>query len=500
MKRIFTFFAAFIWILSMYAVTPAAMTEEEPVNYTITLTWDVDGGDLGGDIDEYDGHYSYTCLEGTELTFYAYPRDTYGYEFVGWFENGELFSTDNPLNLEMTKDYTLEAKFTLMQFDVTIAATPEEGGTVTGAEDGQYPWGTELTLTATPAEVGYVFNMWEVNGVAPDGAYEQVLTITVQEDMEIKANFDYRECSVNVQVDYFYGDVEVIAPNPLLINSMVTLKALPNEGYEFVAWKDVMNETLSTEAEYTFKITEDVYIAAIFDVAKHDVVIDATHGFVEGSAELDGMNITELIQVENAQTTVELTHGAALTLNAYEEINEEYGHYLFAGWLVDGEKVSEDLTHTFEITKPMTIKAVFEAPTYTVSLVANDDNLGEVAGGGTYQEGEVITLTATPKEGAKFVEWYSGSTGFGSDQAVCEYTVTKDDEVTATFEKITYKVTIYSMDDAMGYVMSEGENIVEYGQAVSLSATPNAGYEFVSWTIDGVVISTEANCYDYVPT
>ncbi len=47
--------------------------------------------------------------------------------------------------------------------------------------------------------------------------------------------------------------------------SSVTLTATPKEGYRFVAWRDLANPTLSTDATYTFTVNEDTVLLAMFE-------------------------------------------------------------------------------------------------------------------------------------------------------------------------------------------------------------------------------------------
>ncbi len=51
-----------------------------------------------------------------------------------------------------------------------------------------------------------------------------------------------------------------------------------------------------------------------------------------------------------------------------------------------------------------------EKPKYTVTVTSNNDAFGTVTGGGTYEEGTNVTLTATANEGYKFINWNDGNT------------------------------------------------------------------------------------------
>ena len=71
-------------------------------------------------------------------------------------------------------------------------------------------------------------------------------------------------------------------------------------------------------------------------------------------------------------------------------------------------------------------------PIYHLTLNVNDANLGSVAGAGNYREGEQVTITAIPAEGARFVSWDDGDTN-----AQRVITLMQDLTLTATFAGCT---------------------------------------------------------------
>ena len=71
-------------------------------------------------------------------------------------------------------------------------------------------------------------------------------------------------------------------------------------------------------------------------------------------------------------------------------------------------------------------------PIYSVTLLANNDAWGSVDGGGTYEEGAVATLSATPAEGYYFASWDDGLTDNPRS-----LTVTSDTTLTALFAERT---------------------------------------------------------------
>ena len=166
-------------------------------------------------------------------------------------------------------------------YTVTVNITPEDAGTVTG--DGSYFDGLSVTLTATANE-GYRFVAWK------DGETELSKETTYQFDMPAK-NLVYT--AEFEQVELFTVTVTITPEDAGTVTGDgeyaegddVTLQALANTDYKFVAWLNAA-DTLSTEATYTFKMPgKDVAYTAVFvnnagieDLIKAGFSVSADHG------------------------------------------------------------------------------------------------------------------------------------------------------------------------------------------------------------------------------
>lgn len=74
---------------------------------------------------------------------------------------------------------------------------------------------------------------------------------------------------------------------------------------------------------------------------------------------------------------------------------------------------------------------------FTVRVSPNNIYYGTatITGNGTYTEGTEVTITATPKQGYRFVNWTKKDGSAFSTEAVHTFTVTENLELTANFEK-----------------------------------------------------------------
>ena len=112
--------------------------------------------------------------EGETVTLKATANT--GHAFVDW-SNG---ATEPTLTFTATKDSTVQANFKVLSYTVALATNDEAKGSVAGA--GTYDYGTEVELTATPAE-GYELLYWS------DRSTENPRTITVNGNKALSAYF-----------------------------------------------------------------------------------------------------------------------------------------------------------------------------------------------------------------------------------------------------------------------------------------------------------------------
>lgn len=74
----------------------------------------------------------------------------------------------------------------------------------------------------------------------------------------------------------------------------------------------------------------------------------------------------------------------------------------------------------------------YAIPEYTISLSSDPAEGGIVSGGGTYEEGAEITISATPDEGYIFDTWISSGDTISQD-SIHTFTITCDTSMTAHF-------------------------------------------------------------------
>lgn len=413
------------------SATYTAQFGEIPINYyTITVNASpAEGGSVTG-----GGTYQ----EGSSITLTATANA--GYNFSQWNDG----STDNPRIVTVTSDASYTAQFTQNTYTVSVYANPVDGGTVTGG--GTYTHGQTATLTAT-ANADFEFQGWS------DGSTDNPYTVTVTADATYTATFSevgaiYYTIAVNAEPA---EGGSVTGGGTYEEGTTVTLTATANEGYTFEGWSDGI-----TQNPRTVTVTGNMNFTARFLLNQYTITVEAnpaTAGSVSGGGTY--------------------SYGSTATLRA-----TAYNGYEFAGW---SDGASEN-PHVVTVTGNATYKAIFNAVGsiyYTVKVQASPAGAGSVSGAGSYEEGTVITLTATPNEGYTFSRWNDGNT-----QNPRTVTVLSNMSFTAFFTSNTYTITANASPDNGGSVTGGGS--YAYGASATLQAIANKGFTFMQWS-DGVV-------------
>lgn len=246
-------------------------------------------------------------------------------------------------------------------------------------------------------------------------------------------------------------------------NSTATVVASPSTGYHFVKWTD-NGADAGTETTYSITIDGNHTVVAEFEKNSYTVTLEASAG---GLATID----KNTYLYEEVATVVATADTG----------------YTFVNWVQDGQVVSSDPTYTFTVTADSTVKPVFSINSYTISL--SSDGNGSVEGAGDYNFSSTATVTASPNTGYYFVNWTDEDGDEVSTSATYSFTVSGASSLKANFARYSYNIGVTAGDN--GSVTGKG--IYYYGESITVKAKPETGYHFVNWTIDGNVVSTNAN-------
>ena len=127
------------------------------------------------------------------------------YDFLNWTENGNLYSVARNTRVQMTSNRTLTANFVPKRYNITLVASPTNGGTVTGA--GNFACDSSLTVKAK-IKTGYKFINWMEGTtiVSTDSNY----TFLMAGARNLKANFGLNTGIKQTTIN----EISKVYPNP----------------------------------------------------------------------------------------------------------------------------------------------------------------------------------------------------------------------------------------------------------------------------------------------
>jgi len=150
-------------------------------------------------------------------------------------------------------------------------------------------------------------------------------------------------------------------------------------------------------------------------------------------------------------------------------------YYKFVGWAGDASGNTNPLTVKMNSDKQ--IVAQFSKLTYTVQVTSNPSDGGTVRpDSGTYEAGNMLTVTATPATRYRFVQWGTDASGSTNPLRIL---VDNNKVITANFVK-QYTLVVSGNPTSAGTV-SPTSGLYDANAIVNLTATPSFPYAFENW-------------------
>lgn len=407
-----------------------SFTTTQIPSYTINVSANpTNGGTVSG-----GGSYQ----QGQSCTVIATASN--GYSFNNWTENGNVVSTNPNYTFIVYNNRSLVANFSVQApntYTINASPNPSNGGTVTGG--GTYQQGQSCTVTAT-ANTGYTFLRWTENGnqVSTNASY----TFTVTGNRTLVAQFQLQSFTISASVTPSNSGT-VTGGGSYDYGQTCTLMATANTGYVFEKW--TKNGTqVSTEATYSFTVTESASYVAHFQLQDYTINVSANPA--------NGGNVTG---------GGSYSFGQSCTVTATANTG-----YSFLRWTENGNQVSTNASYTFTVTGNRFLVAQFQTsatiPTVTTTQVTNITQTTAVGGGNVTSTGGANVTERGICWGTSHNPTTSGShassgTGTGS------FTVS----MTGLTDNTTYYVRAYAIN-------SVG---TAYGNELSFATLPNSGSE-----------------------
>lgn len=486
--------AHFVAVSATYQISTSVFGEE---GGTAMLQIEGDEPTTNGDV-----------IPGREVTLIAEPEE--GYQFVKWTSGTNDISNEATYTFVPNASAQYVAHFEVITHTVGVSTSDAvfglvqiDGATPAESASKEVNYGTEVTLTAEPKS-GYVFKHWTSGGDVV--SIDNPLRVDVTDDVNYVAVFipQSQNTGVSIVATTDGGGTATVNSNNSVNaerNEEITLAATPASGYYFVEWR-VGEEVVSTKATFTTSAqTARTYKAVFAALPTGDVKI--LFGKKNGNAFLykDGVK-------QNSGTS--FAPGTRLRLLA-QKTSYDFVCWSVGGSLTSGGKAfSNEMEVEVVVTEQTTYFANFGTATpVSATASANTGGTAEVTGDQTYA-GEVI-FKATANSGYNFTNWTNAGGDVVSTEPYYTTLLTSDLALTANFEVSgsvgpstpdvptpeVYNISV-SVNGTNGTATASSNSVTAGGQ-VTLTAKPNAGYQFVNWTLNGNVVSTDA-IYTFTPT
>jgi len=373
-----------------------------------------------------------------------------GYSFQAWDGEEITDSTEQNTTVLIHANRSISATFSINSHSLGISATGQ--GTVSQSGSGDYDYGSNPTISATPA-TGYSFSHWVGDGVSDINSSST--TVDMTEDRNISAVFTINPYSL-----------EVIAGNggtasgsgTFEYGTLAQITATPSTGYSFLTW-DGDGITNSNERNTTVLINGNLSISATFSTNSHSLEISTTG---QGTVSQSGNG--------------NYNYGSNPTISAIPASG-----YSFSHWVGDGVSDVNDPSTTVDMTENRNVSAVFTINSHSLEVFSG--NGGTTSGSGTFEYGTLAQITATPNTGYSFQAWDGEGITNPTEQNTT-ILIHANRTATATFSINSHTLTISSNGE--GNASQSGSGTYDYGSSPTISATPASGYSFSHWVGNGV--------------
>lgn len=471
-----------------------------------------------------------TQPQGVRIEFTAVPAD--GYRVKEWLVNGsEVGGSAN--KYVMTVDENADVKAVFEKKPVVTVTYNSAMGTVSADADGSpmgayVEFGADVVFTIEPMN-GYIVKSAALNGaplsltvgtantdkrfctaydinsdvtLSVEFAKKPVITTNIGSngtaELSGTADFAPKAISSGDYVDFDTDLTAAISPNFGFVVDTVTVDGAPialtaEENSDNMSFK-LSAINADKDINITFRALEKTTLN-LEVINTEDGAAGAAHGSFAAASGRKGMNAYKSEESDTESCSLDIYEGGTVTINAVADSG-----YRIREWTVDGTvdaNIGKTLTLGFDeiaAFSDKTVKVQFEEGkgrlTFTQpvggTISASVEEI-EFLSGGTPEIGADVEFVLTPNEHFVLKNWLlNGSPISGEDKLTYTFTADENDAtVSAELEK--EPLTVTAAAEANGTV-SGLPSIVRHGDTITLTASPNPGYEFEGWYENGAKI------------
>ena len=316
-----------------------------------------------------------------------------------------------------------------------------------------------VTLIANPS-IGSKFKRWHGSISGTD----QIYTLTVDSERIISAEFECLEYSLDLKVVGLGCVTRSVEASKYLHDTVVSLTAIPAEGFQFKRWS---GDARGSKSVCAVKFDTEKTITAEF-VRVFPLVTE-----ISGS----GSGCIERSRDANAYI-----EDSEILLTAVPAKDSK-----FVSWHGDG--TGQGSICRVKLNSAKTVSAEFvQLENFVLTVVLVGSGAGIISrnfDAKKYMDGTAVTLTARATEGSKFKCWHGDATGRTIN---CTVTMDSAKGVSAEFVQLeSFPLGVTKIGTGSGYVKRSVETKTYFsGSTVTLSALAEQGSIFNGWHGDAI--------------
>jgi len=461
---------------------------------------------------------SATYSNGPTVTLTATPDGTSNF---GSFSSNctPVTGTPTQCTILMSTNATVTATFVPKTFPLTVSKAGSGAGTVTsspagiscGATCSNVPFtnGSTVTLTAAP-DANSNFGSFSSNCTPVTGTPTQC-TIRMSAAATVTVTFSAK--TFPLTVSKAGSGTGTVASSPTGITcgatctasfnagSTVTLTATPDAGNSFTSWTSNCTPVTGTPTQCTIAMSAAATVTATFTGPGYRVTVSKA-GTGAGTVTSSPAGISC-----GSTCTAVFATGTTTTLTAAPDASSN-----FTGFSSNCTPVAGAPTQC-TVSTTATVTATFVPKTFVLTVSKAGTGGGTVTSSpagvscgatcsASFTNGSTVTLTAAPDASSNFTSFSSNCTPVTGTPTQCTIAMTANATVTATFTPKTSALTVAKAGSGSGTVISSPAGIscgatcsasFSTGSVVTLTATPDAGSAFTSFSSACVPVSGNPN-------
>ena len=394
---------------------------------TIAWIWDTDylltaDAETGGSVSGTTGWFT----NGAITTLTATPDPEYLH--AGWA--GDLDGTTavgNQLTVPMDRPRSITARFTQSPYELTVDSPYGTTTPTVGTHTYSSPLNLEVRVDQSPVAITNGTRAavigWNGFGSVASGLGDRTGVFSLDRPTGVTWIWQIQHW---LQTDAGPGGITDTAPQWFSQGSDITVTAIPDPHYRFVAWTGDLGGANPASPSLTISMDRARTVSASFEPILHAVSITAAPG-----------------QSTPAAGSHDVPSGDPFTVTLDEAVVSSGGtRYLSTGFVGSGDFGSGNGLSAGPVTVTQPSSLTWTWNTQHLLQVAADVGGGVSTTGGWQSAGGALEVTATPSTGFDFVRWTGDTLGATIDGTRISLPADRPRSVVAEFSGRTYTVTV----------------------------------------------------------